>query len=1540
MKTKLLLLVIFCHMAVFSQTTVISDEFEAFLVDKGTDLTPGSGDVLISRIDAVQELIIDASWNISGIDLNYFASLEKIEIIGNPIISISFPDSPNLSEVYFRDVPLTSINVSNTTNLTSLTIYNANLNSINTLSNGLLETLIIHDTNIGTVDASGNTNLSTLSLVNIGLTTINISGNTALTYIDLSNNIGLTSLNISAQNNLSTLSLFNTSVQVLDLISKNDLVDLFLQNNSALRELSISNSKLTNLFLSTNTNLEKIDLNGNADLANLVLPPVNSALEILNISASGNITTLNIDNRTELRELRVFDLGTTTLSVTGLPKLEVFELEEILPLTNLIIKNTLIAEVDLTKNNGNLALVEIEDNAELSNIILQPINNLSALTRLSVPRNPKLSSLDITHLTSIELIDIGGDILLSILDLSSLQDGSTPSSLQILEAFDNTAIEVFDFRANPSLTRVGITNTLNGALKSVFLNNGNNGAINDLQITGNYPSLSCIQVDNVANAEAATTNGTWTKDASTNYSINCSAAITLIPDANFEAYLASQGNDNDPTVGQVFTADIENYTSLNIAGLSIDNIIGIEDFAALQDLDVSNNNLVNLSLLNNVNLIMVNASNNNISGTINFGSSVLVDLNLSSNQISSIGGLGGVPNLKVFNISNNSTLGSLNFNGAVTIEEINAEGSPLLSSIQNLATLGDLKEFSLSESLLISLDFTQNTNLELLDVFDNGNLQTISISQSGNPNLQRASFPRNNLASLDVAGMTVITNIDVSDNPLTVLDVSTLTNLEQLTTYRSGITDLDVSNNEYITDLTLGVVGGTADRSNLVRLDLNGAVSFTYTSINLSTDNNPDLSCIEVQSIFDAEEAVNQGYWSVDDSLFKTDCNISQAFEAEVIVVTDILNTLNVNEGNSDILLQMYIPNADSDNLLVDFDIEVIGVSAMAGSDFTAVPVNEKISYEYSNDGLTIYNIGIKDDQLLEANEELLIRISNPSDARVSLKNADTNGNLELIITIIDDEAANAVLTATGAAEGGNARFTVSLQDGNGDPVVNNTGGDISFDVQLANGTATTPNDFVNIPTNTKITIANTAVDGYIDVALIDDPDQEPEETFSASINNPSHANVAVTQATAMAMIAASDSTPLVFEITPFLDGGQMISATEYNYAENSTQELKLAFDFQDPRATYQNFGSYDFQITTADGTAVGGDPALDNSDFGKVTNETVTLTYDYNGFELLTIGVNDDSLVEGAEYFYIDITENEAGVTLKNADANGVVRIKVNIIDNDSAGGNDADNDGILDTVDNCPNTANANQDNLDGDAFGDVCDDDIDGDGYNNSADAFPLDNTEWSDTDQDGVGDNSDNCINLANPNQEDANNDGVGDACEVGNDDDNDGVSNNLDNCPNTPSGATVGADGCEITGPDIMAQDIHVLSQNQSCPNVASGEIFIIAFKDYTYNVTVSSASLSTPIIGKIIYSEGQQLRLNKLDPGMYQVCLTIPEYPNFEQCYTISIQSIENVVIGSQGVNFTEQLVSYSVRGSTSYEVKVNDKIYSYEFATTATQQA
>jgi Tol biopolymer transport system component len=93
-----------------------------------------------------------------------------------------------------------------------------------------------------------------------------------------------------------------------------------------------------------------------------------------------------------------------------------------------------------------------------------------------------------------------------------------------------------------------------------------------------------------------------------------------------------------------------------------------------------------------------------------------------------------------------------------------------------------------------------------------------------------------------------------------------------------------------------------------------------------------------------------------------------------------------------------------------------------------------------------------------------------------------------------------------------------------------------------------------------------------------------------------------------------------------------------------------------------------------------------------------------------------------------------------------------------------DQDSDTIPDLLDNCPSTPNTAQANLDGDAFGDACDADIDGDGVANPQDAFPSDPSENADSDSDGVGDNAD-----AFPNDPletaDSDSDGVGDNADA-------------------------------------------------------------------------------------------------------------------------------------------------------------------------------
>ena len=59
-----------------------------------------------------------------------------------------------------------------------------------------------------------------------------------------------------------------------------------------------------------------------------------------------------------------------------------------------------------------------------------------------------------------------------------------------------------------------------------------------------------------------------------------------------------------------------------------------------------------------------------------------------------------------------------------------------------------------------------------------------------------------------------------------------------------------------------------------------------------------------------------------------------------------------------------------------------------------------------------------------------------------------------------------------------------------------------------------------------------------------------------------------------------------------------------------------------------------------------------------------------------------------------------------------------------------DNDRDGALNDEDNCPDSDNLDQANLDGDNQGDACDEDIDNDGVTNDEDDFPLDQNKSND------------------------------------------------------------------------------------------------------------------------------------------------------------------------------------------------------------------
>ena len=266
---------------------------------------------------------------------------------------------------------------------------------------------------------------------------------------------------------------------------------------------------------------------------------------------------------------------------------------------------------------------------------------------------------------------------------------------------------------------------------------------------------------------------------------------------------------------------------------------------------------------------------------------------------------------------------------------------------------------------------------------------------------------------------------------------------------------------------------------------------------------------------------------------------------------------------------------------------------------------------------------------------------------------------------------------------------------------------------------------------------------------------------------------------------------------------------------------------------------------------------------------------------------------------FHSDAAENNEGVIIDD------FKISAQGIDDE-----DDDNDGILDVNDNCPLIANSDQLDMDSDGEGDVCDDDIDGDGIINELD---------DDSDNDGVKDGVDNCKYVSNPDQLDDDNDGIGNVCDF--DADNDGVLDENDTCPNTPQDDTVNVNGCTVF--TLPAANFTVSINSETCTASNNGSIEV---------GTKENANYTAMLVGGVTETKQftSSVTFANLSAGKYQVCITVDGESDYEICFNTTITEPQPLSAFAK-VNTDTKTASISVKGGTVYYVKVNEIQYVFK---------
>jgi hypothetical protein len=351
----------------------------------------------------------------------------------------------------------------------------------------------------------------------------------------------------------------------------------------------------------------------------------------------------------------------------------------------------------------------------------------------------------------------------------------------------------------------------------------------------------------------------------------------------------------------------------------------------------------------------------------------------------------------------------------------------------------------------------------------------------------------------------------------------------------------------------------------------------------------------------------------------------------------------------------------------------VIGLSSSDPTEGTVSPESVTFTSANWNVAQTITVTGV--DDLVDDGDQLYTIITSATSS------ADPAwhglGVDDVSVTNIDDDTAGVVVTPTAGLTtteaGATASFTIVLTS---EPTA-----DVAIDLSSSN-----PNEGLPSPTSLTFTAANWSVARTVTVTGIDDFVADGDQAYTIITSNaisadPNYGGMAVAD---VSVTNLDDDTPGI-AVTPTAG----LVTTEAGGSDTFTIVL-----------TSQPAANVVIGLSSSDTTE------------GTVSPSSVSFTSaNWNVAQMMTVTGVDDDDIDG-DVAYVIVT---APAVSTDANYNGIDPADVSVVNLDDEA--DSDGDGVPDPLDNCPLAFNPDQTDTDGDGIGDVCDDDLDGDGVPNA-------------------------------------------------------------------------------------------------------------------------------------------------------------------------------------------------------------------------------